>query len=113
MAASKNIGADSRSNDIGLVDCIGGVVVLDQPFKRANGANGGLSCKIYVGVGLPTVITGTIVIEDADGQPIPYIGRPTGDVIVVKGARVLTSAVINGTTYTTDCTGLTWTGGVI
>jgi hypothetical protein len=104
------INASTPSKDIGLVDFMNGVIINDEPFERADGTSGYLSTKIYIGTGYPTN-TGTLVLEDADGQVMVYFGRSTGEIVVTRAKRVLTSGTFKGVLHTTDCTNLSWAGG--
>jgi hypothetical protein len=56
-------------------------------------------------------VAGLVVVEGVDGNPIVIPALQVGETFLVKHTRVLTSALIDGNTYTTAATGLFWYGG--
>lgn len=109
---SKDLG-DAYSKDIGAFGTIGGVVVLDKPFKRAID-NSATYSAIYVRVGSAPNNSGTLVLEDSTGVPVPFQGVISGEYIpLAKARRVLSGPVVTPDgTFSTDCTMMTWLGGV-
>lgn len=104
---TRKIDPNQTTNLVGPFITRGGYVTLDQPFY-VNGVTTGpgeFAKLIHVNGG------GTIILENKDDQPIPIVGLISGQWVPGLFKRVLSSAVINGIPTTTDCTGITWSGG--
>lgn len=58
-----------------------------------------------------TGASGNVVVQDFQGNPY-VIAMPEGGIRMCEGTMILSSAVIDGTTYTTTAPNLWWYGGV-
>lgn len=112
MSNSLKINENDMSNQLGALPPAWGRVTIGQYFKR-NVINEGSQLAIYVkiGEGSPDV-AGDLVTEDVRGVVEVVQACVTGEYVpVTKCARILTSAVLDGVTYTTTCSKMTWFGG--
>lgn len=100
---TQKINPASRCAELGIPISRGGVITLDTYVSDSQG-NPEFFKAIMVDTG------GIVVVENPDATPI-VMPIPDRGIRYVLGARVLTSAVIGGVTYTTDATGIYWGGG--
>jgi len=97
----------NRAEQIGMATTRGNEVVIDQNF-RVEGGTFDEFCKLIAIGG-----AGTVLVENADGQILPFIGHEAGDFIPVIGKRVVTTHTFpNLGVLTTTATNLVWFGGI-
>lgn len=103
QTVTQKINPSSRCAELGIPISRGGVITLDAYIYDSQD-NQEYFKAIMVETG------GTVVIENPDGTPIAF-PIPDRGIRYFLGARVLTSATIEGQTYTTDAEGIFWGGG--
>lgn len=104
---------NKQSADIGAINTRGGFVYNDVPFNiPLNTATptvvpgeGEYCAYLYVGNG------GNVLLQMQDGSINPFLGVPSGALVIGKGNMVVGSATLDGTPYMTTASNITWHGG--
>lgn len=106
-ALTQAINPRNRAEQIGMAITRGNEVVIDQKFRTENGTFDEF-CKL-IGIGG----AGNVLVENADGEIIPFLAHEPGDFIPVVGARVVAAHTFpNLGALTTTATNLVWYGGI-
>ncbi len=97
----------NRAEQIGMVITRGNEVVVGSNFRVENGTFDEF-CKL-IGIGG----AGNVLVENADGEVIPFIAQEAGDYIPVIGVKVVAAHTFPTLgPLTTTATELVWYGGI-
>jgi hypothetical protein len=100
------ISDQTPTSDIPLVGKIGGLAIGSVAIL-ADVELDYLTSYFRVG---DTAANKTLILEGADGNPVPFINLVTGEVFCFATKKILYQATIGATTYTTNALYVTWIG---
>lgn len=101
------VNSETPSGYIGIVPKVGGVAIGTTPIS-ADVDLPEIAFLFRIG---DTGAAQTLILEGADGNPVPFTNLIQGEEILFETKKVIYQATIGGTPYTTNAIDVTWLGG--